>query len=294
MKPADALQAVLVTALWGFNFVAAKLGLTEFPPIFLIAVRFTLVALLLVWFVRPPLERIGRVAAVSVTLGGLHFSLMFTGLQNVDAGTAALTIQLQVPFAALLAALFFNDPFGWRSLLGMLLSFAGMVLIAGAPSVSGNLPSLALVLGAALVWAIANLQIKALGQMSGLVLNAWISLLAAPQLFLASWLLEDGQWRALTHAGPVGWGAIAYMALLVTIVGYGTWYRLLGRYPVSQTMPFMLLVPVFGVLSGVAFLGEALTWEILAGGALTITGVGIIVLRRRPEAGGLRARAARD
>ncbi len=280
MKPVHVLLAVAVMFVWGLNFVVAKLGIQRFPPMFLIALRFTLVAALMVWFVRPPRERLWRVLGVSVTLGGLHFALMFTGLQRVDAGTAAIAIQLQVPFAALLAAIFFKDRFGWRRTLGTAVAFAGIGLIAGMPKVGENIGSLAMVIAAALVWATANAQIKALGEIDGFALNAWVAVFAAPQLFLASWLLESGQIAALRTADWIGWGAVVYMALVTTIGGYGFWYYLLGRYRMNQVMPLILLVPVFGVLSGVLFLDEALDWRILTGGALTVAGVGVIVLRR--------------
>ena len=76
-----------------------------------------------------------------------------------------------------------------------------------------------------------------------------------------------------------------YQSVLVFGLGYGLWYRLLRRYQVNQTMPFLLLVPVFGVASGVAFLGEELTATLIAGGLLTVAGVAIILIRRPKVAG---------
>ena len=280
MTLTDALIAGLIMLLWGVNFVAIKFGLTELPPLLMLALRFAVVALVLIWFVRPPWEKMGRILALSVTLGGLHFSLMFTGLQYVDASTAAIAIQLQVPFAAVLSLLVFKDFLGWRRLLGMTIAFAGVVLIAGEPRGSQSLYGLGLVVTAALVWAVVNIQIKEIGQVNGFALNAWIALLATPQLLIASFLFEDNQWQALEQASWISWGAILYMAVLVTIVGYGLWYHLMSRYEVNQTMPFTLLVPVFGVLSGVLFLNEPFTWQMAVGGAMTVAGVGIIVLRR--------------
>jgi len=280
MTLTDALIAGLIMLLWGVNFVAIKFGLTELPPLLMLALRFAVVALVLIWFVRPPWEKMGRILSLSVTLGGLHFSLMFTGLQYVDASTAAIAIQLQVPFAAVLSLLVFKDFLGWRRLLGMAIAFAGVVLITGEPRVSQSLYGLGLVITAALVWAVVNIQIKEIGQVNGFALNAWIALLATPQLLIASFLFEDNQWQALEQASWISWGAILYMAVLVTIVGYGLWYHLMSRYEVNQTMPFTLLVPVFGVLSGVLFLNEPFTWQMAVGGAMTVAGVGIIVLRR--------------
>jgi O-acetylserine/cysteine efflux transporter len=90
--------------------------------------------------------------------------------------------------------------------------------------------------------------------------------------------MEQGQTAEILGAGWQGWGAIAYMAFLVTILAYGLWYPLVYRYPVNQTMPWTLTVPVFGVLSGVLVLGEPMTVWLLAGGILTLAGVAVIVL----------------
>ena len=133
---------------------------------------------------------------------------------------------------------------------------------------------------AACTWSVANIQIKLLGEINGLSLNAWIGILATPQLLLGSWLLEDGQLEALAAADWRAYASIAYQAIVVVILGYGLWYHLLRRYDVNQVMPCMLLVPVFGVFSGIAVLGETISPVFVVGGCLTILGVGIIILKR--------------
>lgn len=280
MTLADGLIALLVAVFWGVNFAVSKAGLTHFPPLLMIALRFALVAVLLVPFVQRPRGRLGEIALFSVTLGLLHFSLMFSGLARVDAAVAAITIQIQVPFAALLSAILYNDPPGWRRLLGMALAIAGVAILAGEPRTSSALSAVAMIVAAAMVWAVSNIQMKRLVDVDGFALNGWMALLATPQLLLASLIMEDGQWRAVTTAGWADWGAIAYQSVVVVILCYGLWYSLLRRHSVNQVMPVTLLVPLFGVLSGVVFLGEALTWTLAAGGAATIAGVGIIVSRR--------------
>jgi O-acetylserine/cysteine efflux transporter len=280
MKPADFALVLFVMIIWGLNFVVAKWGLAQFPPIFMMGLRFAVVALLLVPFVKVPRSRLAGILLLSFTLGCVHFSLMFTGMRDLDAAAVAIAIQIQVPFAALIAAVFLNDRLGWRRTLGMVLAFSGVVVMAGEPRLSGNLVPLFLVLGASFMWAVANVQIKQLGAVDGFALNAYLGLFAAPQLFITSALLEDGQLEALAGADWVGWSAVLYMAVLVTIVSYALWYRVLRRYTVNQAMPFTLLVPIVGVLSAALLLDEPLTWRVLLGGAATIAGVAVIVLRR--------------
>lgn len=272
---------VLVTAIWGVNFAAVKAGLAQLPPIAFVALRFAAVAVLLLPFLKRPGRRLPGLLALSVVLGVVHFSLMFTGMRGIDVATAAIAIQLQVPFAALLAALFLDDKLGWRRMAGMAIAFAGVVLIAGEPRLEGQLLPLVLVITAACVWSAANIQIKRLGDdLDVFALNGWVALLAAPQLALLSLAMEEGQIGAILAADWMAWGSVAFQAVLVTVLGYGIWYRAMQRFPVNQVMPFTLLVPLFGVLSGVVFFGDRLTLPMLIGGGCTILGVAIIVIRR--------------
>ncbi|MCH2394620.1 DMT family transporter [Oceanibaculum sp.] len=284
MSLRDIALIIFVMAVWGANFGVSKLGLQELPPLLLVGLRFALTALFLVPFTRLPRDKMLPVLLLSTTLGLLHFALMFTGLQKVDASTAAIAVQIQVPFSALLAAIFFKDKLGWRRALGMALAIAGVVLLAGEPQTSSNILYLGMILTASMIWAVSAIQMKQLSDLDTLTLNGWMGLFAAPQLLVGSWLLEDGQAEAIASAGWQGWGAVAFMAVAVTIIGYGIWMQMLRRYQVNQVMPFTLLAPMFGVLAGVVMLGESLSLLKLAGGALTILGVAIITVRRPQQA----------
>lgn len=276
----DRAIVLFVIFVWGMNFPVAKLGFTELPPLLVTAARFTLVALLLVPFVPVPRGRLGPMLFLGVILGSMHFSLMFLGLSRLDSATVAIASQLTVPFAALLAAVVFRDYLGWRRALGMAIAFGGVAVMSGEPRILDDpFPMIAIVL-ASLLWAVANIQIKRLSGIDGMTLNGWIALFAAPQLFVISWLVEGEHWSRAATAGLFGWGAVVYMAVMVTIVGYGLWYRLLATYPVNQIMPYTLLMPVIGVAAGIGLLGEPFTWPVAVGGALTPVGVAIIIWRR--------------
>ena len=280
MKPIDLLLTLLVAVTWGLNFVIAKLGVAEMPPIFLVTLRFALVAALLVPFVRFPRGRFVPLLVLAMTLGTLHFSLMFSALNSIDASVAAVAIQTQVPFAAILSAILFKAPPGWRRVLGMVVAIGGVALLAGAPTGGSELWAIGVVVLAAMVWAVANVQMTRLGGLDGFTINGWMAMFAVPMQLAASLALEDGQWEALTGISWTVIGVIVYQAVMVVILAYGIWYRMLGRYGVNQMMAFTLLVPVFGVISGVALLGEPFSLALVVGALLTITGVGIIVLRR--------------
>lgn len=280
MTPLEVLAALTVVLFWGVNFAISKIGLEQFPSMLMMALRFILVAALLAPFFRPPPDRFWAIARLSFTLGLVHFSLMFTGLRYVDAAIASVLIQVQVPFSALLAAVFFGDKLGWRRGLGMAIAIGGVAVLAGEPREGSEWWAVMLVVAAAFTWSVANLQMKALTDVSGFAVNGWIALLAVPQLLVASLLLESGQMEAIRAADWQGWGSLLYQAVIVVILCYGLWYRLLARHGVNTVIPFTLLVPIVGVASGIVLLNEPFTWTLLIGGATTLTGVAIIMLRR--------------
>lgn len=280
MKPADLAVALAIMLMWGMNFVVAKIGLQHWPPIFFVALRFVLVAALLLPFVRFPKGRMLHILGLAFVLGALHFPLMFNAMSHIDAGTAAVVVQLQVPFAALLAHVIFKDRIGWRSAIGMALAFAGVLLITGEPRLLDEWPAVLMAVAGAFTFAIANIQMKKLGDVDGNTLNAWMALFATPALLAISFAIEDGQLQSLRDATWPALGSLFYQSVIMVIISYALWYRLLRKYSVGQVMPLTLTLPILGVLSGVFLLGEPMSWEKGVGGLLTVMGVGVIVVRR--------------
>ena len=272
------LMAVAVAIIWGMGFVVAKAAMSHFPPILLMALRFTLAALCLVWFFRPPWPLLKDIFWVSLVGATIQYSLTFTGLAGLEVSTAALLVQLEVPFGILLAWLVLGDRITVGQLAGIALAFSGIVLIVGEPRLSGSWFHIALVAGGAFVWAAGQIMVKRLGKVGGFMLITWVTVLATPQLFIASWLLESGHLLAIRSASPQAWAAVAYLGLVMTALGYALWYRLLGLHPVSRVMPFLLLLPLTSVAGGIFFLGESLTVKILIGGICVLAGVTLINL----------------
>ena len=284
MKPRDILLALVVPVVWGLGFTLSKAALDQFPPILMMALRFSLTALVLVWFVRPPWGMMTRIFVIALIGGTIQYGLIFTGLTGLDASTAIIIIHLEVPFAVLLSAVFLKDRVGWRRAAGMALAFGGVVLIAGEPRLRDDLLPVLLVVGGALSWAIGQILVKTVGRVGGLTLIAWVAVFASPQLIVASYLFEDGQAEAIAAADWRGWAVILYLSLVTTAVGYSLWYHLLGRYRVAQVMPFQMLLSVTTMASGMVILGETITPVTALGAAVVIAGVGFITVARRAAA----------
>jgi len=280
MKPLDIFIAIAVAVIWGMGFVVAKAGMAHFSPILLMALRFSLTAACLVVLFRPPAHLLKQIFWISLVSATLQYSLTFNGVRGIDASTAALLVQLEVPFGLIMAWLVFGDRIQPRQALGIMVAFAGAVLIIGEPRLSGDLIYAFMVIGGAFTWAVGQIMIKKLGNVGGFRLLSGVALFAAPQLFVASWLLEQNQLEQMQSASISAWGAVVYLGLVMTALAYGLWYRLLGHYSVNEVMPFLLLLPVTSVFGGIFFLGESLTVKIALGGCLAIAGVAMITIKR--------------
>ena len=281
MKNSELLLAASVPLLLGIGFTFAKAGLNEFPPLFLMGLRFSLASLALVWFVPIPRGQLKQIFWISLVGSTLQYGMTFTGLSMLDASLAIIIIHLEVPFSVLLAAIVLKDKPGSQRILGMLISFAGIVLIAGQPSLSGQLRAILLTAGGAMMWAVGQVMVKQLeNPPSGFALTAWIGVFSGPQMILGSFIFEDSQFESLANASWIGWGVILYLALIMTVLGYGIWYRVLSRNPVSKVMPVMLLLPVFTITSSMLFLGEQPSLIIFIGAAVVIGGVSMIVITK--------------
>ncbi|HLO76653.1 MAG TPA: EamA family transporter [Magnetospirillum sp.] len=279
MSPRDFAAALAVVVLWGLNFVAVKVAVSVLPPFLLTGLRFAGVALVLAPLFRPKRSQIKGVIGIGAVLGCGHFGLLFLGISGMDAATAAIVTQLGVPFSALLAWAVFGEKLGPARGVGLVLAFAGVALLAGEPSLPHWGP-LAIGIASMLCWAISNVQVKRLGEIPPLALNGWMALFASPMLLALSLGLEHDQLGALARAAH-DWKVLAgaaYTLIGSSLVAYTLWYRLIARHPMNRVVPITLLGPVVGVASGVILLGETLTWQKLAGGALTIAGVAVVQL----------------
>ena len=282
MTPLQILCALAVPLIWGFQIVAIKTGVTEFPPLFFLALRFLAIALVLIPFVRRPTRaQLGPVAVISLFLGGIHFGLFYIGISLGAASLAAIAYQLHTPFTVLLAWWLLAERPRLTTCAGVAIAFAGVIALAAGPGRAANALSLLLVVGSAFAFAVSNVLTKRHGPFDALMLMGWSSLLTVPQVALMSLVLEQGQLARLAAVDTVGWLSLAYTVFIGGIVGFSLWFWLIGRCSMGRIAPFGLLLPVFAVTSSVLFLGDPVTPTLIVGGVLAITGVAITQMRTR-------------
>ncbi|MDQ0346337.1 DMT family transporter [Ancylobacter vacuolatus] len=274
------LLALAVIGVWALNMIAVKLGIAEIPPMMMSALRFTLVSVLLCPVLRITRDQFLGVLLVSFTFGTMHFGLLFAALANSEAGTSAVIIQLGAPIATVLACLVLKEPLGKVRLAGLLVSVAGIGLIAAGPTLPPPL-SLVLLLASATGWAVTNLIVKELKGVRPMTMMGWSSLLAIPQLLVMSWIFESDRWWMVTTAGWHGWFCVVYSAIGSSIIGYGIWYWLLQRHSINAVVPYSMLNPLLTVAFGILLIGDDPSPVKMIGALVMVAGVALILRRPR-------------
>ncbi|WP_298890121.1 EamA family transporter [uncultured Serinicoccus sp.] len=290
------LLAVLVAALWGLNFLAIHASLEHFPPLFLVALRFAVLAVPTLLLVPRPQVPVRWLVGYGLGFGTLQFVGLYLGMAaGFPAGLASLVLQASAPFTVLLGVLLLGERLTPRRAVGVGVAVLGLVVV-GASRADGSagqlLPFLLVVLGA-FGWAIGNLSSRLAAPPNPLHLTLWMSVVP-PLPMLAVSLLVEGPGEigaALATSGTTAalpaWLGLAYTVVLGTVVGSGIWVWLLARHPAGVVAPFSMLVPVVGISAAWWALGERPTVLELSGGALVVGGVLWAARRGRPAAAGL-------
>ncbi|MEU4236561.1 EamA family transporter [Actinoplanes sp. NPDC026619] len=284
MKPRDVALAVAVMAIWGVNFVAIETGLDHFPPLLFNALRFTLAAFPALFFAGRPQVPWRWIVAVGLILGVTKFSLLFAGMAaGMPAGLSSLVLQSQALFTVLFAVVLLRERPRPVQIAGLAVALAGVVVVA--TRTGANFGAFLLIIGAAAAWGLSNIATRKASPPDTLRFMVWVSAVASGPLLVLS-LLIDGpaaDLAALRAIDGKAIGALAYVALISTLAGFGAWGYLLKRYGATTVAPFSMLVPLFGMASAVLVLGEHLHPTDLIGGVLVIGGI-LIGLARAPAA----------
>ena len=172
----------------------------------------------------------------------------------------------------------FHENFGWRRCLGLGLAFLGIALLAGEPRHASPYAFSLLVIGT-IFWAWSNVLVKRMPDVKPFAIVGWMSLFAAPQLIVLSFIFESGQIDAVAAGGWELVATLAYTVIAASIVAHSMWYGLVQKYPLNAVVPFSMLIPIVGVSAGLLILEEPLTWQKAAGGTLPLAGVAVIQLR---------------
>jgi O-acetylserine/cysteine efflux transporter len=174
-----------------------------------------------------------------------------------------------------------GDRPGPKQVLGMVVAFAGIGVIAAEMPAGDSLLGLALCVAAAAVWGVSNIIMKRAKAPDLFGMMMWVSLIPPIPLLILSLLVEgpDRVAHAFATLSWLGVGALVYIAAGATLFGFAAWGFLMRHYPASLVAPFSLLVPIFGMSSSALLLGETFSTLKLLGGLLVFCGLALSVLK---------------
>ena len=288
-RPLDTFAVLVTVGLclsWGFNNVSIKLAIHDIPPLMQSAAR-SLIATVIVFAwtqVRgmPMFKRDGTLwpGILAGVLFALEFLFIYYGLVWTTATRGVLFLYL-APFFVVIGShwLVPGDHFGPSQWLGLILSFAGIVIAFGLPTPATSpyqmLGDLMLVGGGA-AWAATTLIIKAsaLSRISAEKTLLYQLVVSVPLLGLGAWALGE---HIDAMPSAVALGAFGYTILVVSLT-FAMWFALIVRYSASRLSVFTFLSPLFGVAAGHFVLNEPLTPPFAM--AVVLVAAGILLVNR--------------
>ncbi len=280
------LKLLATMAFWGGTFVAGRLLAGVVPPFHAAFLRFSLAVMLLLLILRciegrfPPLDlkQLGAVGLLGLT-GVFGYNVaFFTGLQTVSAGRAGLIVALNPVGIALLSALFGGEPLRMASIVGIVISVTGAMLVISNGDLSlmtsgvgvGELTLLGCVLCWALYSVIGRRAMRGLSPLTAVTYSA-----LAGTLFLAPAALAQGVLTRIFSYGLEAWASIIFLAVFGTVLGFIWYYQSINEIGAVKSGVFINFVPLFAMLFGLLLLDEPVTLTLLQGAALVITGAWI-------------------
>lgn len=282
--PTDFLQIIAVALIWGVNNVAAKVALEDMPPLFAVAMRFALVLALVGWRLKPiPKGKRRLFFAMLVCVGPIHFGVQYIGLQMAhDLAPMVVAMQLWAPASVVFAMLLLGERAGALRIAGVVIAFLGTAALAFDPIVFAQGGALLMVAGAACAYGLGTALVRMIGpSVDAWGMQAWIAIACAPTLLVGSAVFEGDIVQSALQASWLSWACIAFGAIVSSIIANAFMFRLVQKYEVSRTTPYLLMTPVISFTLAWLVLGDVLTWRLILGAALTMSGVLLVALAER-------------
>jgi drug/metabolite transporter (DMT)-like permease len=275
---------VLLVLAWGSTFAAVKVGLDSAPPLLFGGIRSMLGGALMVLlaFARsgPPRLRESWPAYAVLTLLNvvLFFSLQTLAILELPSGLASVLIYLQPVLTGVLAAPLLGESLTWLKIVGLLVGFAGIVVVS-AGAIEGHVSGLgvAYAVAGALVWSLGTIAFKRYADR----VDVWWAV-ALP--FLVGGVVMTLAGGAV-EGTTITWStefvvAFAYSAVIGTALSWSLWFGLVGSGEAGRVASYIFFVPLVSLVIGAVYLHETLGPSLLAGAALVI--VGVYLVNRRP------------
>ncbi len=284
VRSRDLLLLVVICLTWAFNNVLSKVVVDDWAiqPLFYAALRFAVVALVMLPWLWPMPRPAWRIVVIALLMGGGNFALLFVGLKTASPSSAAIVLQLGVPFTILLSVLLLAERVHWRRGIGIGLTVLGVLIVTWRPDGATLSTGLWFVVAAAFSGSVGAVMMKQVDDVTPLRFQAWVGFVSVIALALCSSLFEQGQWSA---AIAIGWPlvvAVLFTALIVSVGAHSAYYYLIGQYEANLLAPLTLITPLATIAFGVLITHDDFDLRMAVGAALALGGVLIVALRRKP------------
>lgn len=278
MNRRDTILLVLLMTLWGFNYSIIKLGVDHIDPFLLTAMRFSLAALPLLFFIPRP-----DVPWRCLIAYGLSFGVGVWGLSTLSIdvgmsiGLASLLLDMSVISSLLIGRFVLHEQVSRAKFIGSLVALLGLVLIMRHNDGVMTPLGLVLVLSASVFWSVNGLIVKRAGTRSVFAFNIWGMAFAPIPLIVLAVIFHGPEVLLSLPSQLDRWALLsaAFQAYPTTLLGYWFWNKMVVKYGVAHVAPMTLLVPVFGLLGGYLFYGERLDSEQIIAVSLIFIGVAL-------------------
>ena len=278
------LRMVAVTGVWGLCFVLIQWGLQDAPVLWFAALRSAVAggALLgLGWVQRRSSPRTTRdwclVGALAVTNAGIAFGAMFGGVAGLATGVAAVLANAQPLLILLPAWWLYREPVSARTAVGLVAGFAGLIIVAG-PGGGGSGAALSLLAAGAIT--AGTLLARRTGHLDVVMVSGWHFLLGGAGLALVAAAVDGRPQITWTPRFVL---ALGVLALLGTAWTFVVWFREAQRCELLRLTAWTFLTPVFGIGFGVVLLGERPVGWTLAGLALVLGALWLVLRPEHPQ-----------
>ena len=285
MNLKDTFIASLVPIFLGFGFVIAKPAFESFPPILLMGLRFIFAASILVWWFPIPRGYLLKIFIASLIANTLQYSITYSGLDLIDASSAVLLVQMEVPFGVIFAYFMLKEKPTFRALIGIGIAFIGVYVLTGSPNLDGKIIGIGLTILGSALWALGQVMVKPLSkEINPLALVAWLALFSGPILILLSAIIDGNTIEYFANAEINHWIIAIYIGFIMQPVTYGCFYYVIKNNPIYKVLPIVTMgIPPTGLLAAIFLLGEEPTKELFIGGAIIIIGVILIVFTKNKK-----------
>jgi O-acetylserine/cysteine efflux transporter len=271
---------LLVCSIWAVHTIISKIVVSgmEIPPLFYVAVRYALVAVLaLPWlFPLPPAP--ARTALVGLLMGGGGFAFFFAGIRTATPSSSAIVMQLGLPMTIILSMLLLGEIPDRKRWIGIILTFIGAVLVMWEPGGFALTGGLVLIAASAFVGSLAAVMMKQVRGVEPLRFQAWVGTASFPPLALLTYGFEGEQ---ISRAAAAGWpfiAAVVFSALVVSFVAHTIYYGLIFKHPANLIAPLMVMNPLLTVTLGIIVTNDHFDARMAAGTAIALAGVLLITI----------------